>query len=118
LDNSINIQNKIIKRKLFDKVTGAILYLFILKSEVETEVFMIIHVKLFGTLQNFITDYDPERGKLIELPSSATAADLLTYMGIPLSKKPLITCNERILKTSDTIEANTTLHILQPISGG
>ena len=75
-------------------------------------------VKLFSVLQDYMPDYNPQKGMDTELPDGATVADLISHLGIPMSKEPVVTCNGRVLQPADIIHENSTLHIFQPVTGG
>jgi len=79
---------------------------------------MKINVKLFSILRQYVADYDPEEGVEIELSSPAIVADLIHRLNIPEDKKPVVSCNGRILRTHDTLLDGSVLHIFQPVSGG
>jgi len=77
---------------------------------VEKEILMRVQIKLFSVLPDYVSDYDPQKG--------ATVSDLLSHLGIPMSKVPVVICNGRILQATDTIQPDSTLHIFQPVAGG
>ena len=52
------------------------------------------------------------------LPAGATVSELLSHLGIPMSKIPVVTYNGRILQAADIIQPDSTLHIFQPVAGG
>jgi len=77
-----------------------------------------VQIKLFSVLRDYVSNYDPEKGVVADLPDDATVPDLLDHLGIPMSKAPVVICEGRILKSTDTIQPNSTLHIIQPVAGG
>lgn len=79
---------------------------------------MRVQIKLFSVLRDYVSNYDPEKGVVADLPDDATVPDLLDHLGIPMSKAPVVICEGRILKSTDTIQPNSTLHIIQPVAGG
>ena len=79
---------------------------------------MKVLVKLFSVLRDYVPGYNPQKGVETELPDGSTVADLLTHLGIPMSKVPVVTCNGRVLQPADTIYKDSTLHIFQPVAGG
>ena len=79
---------------------------------------MKILIKLFGVLSDYVPDYNSQKGVETELPDGSTVADLLSHLGIPSSKVPVVSCNGRVLQPADTIHEDSTLHIFQPLSGG
>lgn len=79
---------------------------------------MRVQIKLFSVLRDYVSDYDPQKGVATDLPAGATVSDLLSHLGIPMSKVPVVICNGRILQATDTIQPDSTLHIFQPVAGG
>jgi sulfur carrier protein ThiS len=79
---------------------------------------MRVQIKLFSVLRDYVSDYDPQKGVVADLPAGAVVSDLLSHLGIPMSKAPVVTCNGRILQATDTIQPDSTLHIFQPVAGG
>jgi sulfur carrier protein ThiS len=79
---------------------------------------MKINVKLFSILRQRVDDYDPDRGVDIELAPHAVVADLIQHLNIPDDQKPVVTCNGRILKTTDILSDGSLLQIFQPVAGG
>ena len=79
---------------------------------------MRIQIKLFSVLREHVPGYDPQTGVAADLHAGATVSDLLSHLGIPTSKAPVVTCNGRILQPTDTIQPDSTLQIFQPVAGG
>jgi len=79
---------------------------------------MKVQIKLFSVLRDYVSDYDPQKGVAADLPAGATVSDLLSHLGIPMSKAPVVICNSRILQATDTIQPDSTLNIFQPVAGG
>ena len=79
---------------------------------------MRVQIKLFSVLRDYVSDYDPQKGVAADLPAGASVSDLLSNLGIPMSKVPVVICNGRILQATDTIQPDRTLHIFQPVAGG
>ena len=79
---------------------------------------MNVIIKLFSVLRDYVPDYDPEKGVEADLPDGSTVTDLLVHLGIPMAKGPVVACNGRILKPSDAIHEDSTVHIFQPVAGG
>ena len=84
----------------------------------EKEILVRVKIKLFSVLRDYVSNYDPEKGLAADLPADATVSDLLNHLGIPMSKAPVVICDGRILKSTDTILPDSTLHIMQPVAGG
>ncbi|MFZ7125521.1 MAG: MoaD/ThiS family protein [Desulfobacterales bacterium] len=79
---------------------------------------MKVTVKLFSSLRDLCPDYDPEHGRVVDLPDPACVEDLIRILGIPESKAPVVTCNGRIMKRTDPLAGGSLLHIFQPVAGG
>lgn len=79
---------------------------------------MRVQIKLFSVLRDYVSGYDPQKGVTADLPVGATVSDLLNHLGIPMSKVPVVSCNGRILRATDTIQPDSILHIFQPVAGG
>jgi len=79
---------------------------------------MKVLIKLFSVLRDYVPDYNPQKGVETELPEGSTVADLISHMGIPMSKVPVVACNGRVLQPDDTIHKDSTLHIFQLVTGG
>ena len=79
---------------------------------------MRVQIKLFSVLREYVSDYDPQTGVAVDLHAGATVSDLLSHLGIPRSKAPVVSSNGRILQPADTIHPDSTLHIFQPVAGG
>lgn len=79
---------------------------------------MKIKVKLFSILSQYVANYDPAQGLEVDLPSRALVADLIRHLNIPEDKKPVVSCDGRILKADDPLSEGGVLHIFQPVSGG
>jgi sulfur carrier protein ThiS len=79
---------------------------------------MRVQIKLFSVLRDYVSDYDPERGVAADLPAGATVSDMLSHLGIPMSKVPVVICNGRILQAADPVQPDSTLHVFQPVAGG
>ena len=79
---------------------------------------MKVLIKLYSVLSDYVPDYNPKKGMETELPEGSTVTDVLSHLGIPMSKAPVVSCNGRVLQPADTIHEDSTLHIFQPLSGG
>ena len=79
---------------------------------------MKVLVKLFSVLRDYVPDYNPQKGVEAELSDGSTVADLLSHLGIPMSKVPVVACNGHILQPADTIHEDSILHVFQPVAGG
>lgn len=79
---------------------------------------MKVKVKLFSILREYVDGYDPELGVAIELAPKAVVADLIRHLNIPADKKPVVSCDGRILQVNDELSDGSLLHIFQPVAGG
>jgi sulfur carrier protein ThiS len=79
---------------------------------------MKVLIKVFSVLRDYVPDYNPQKGVETELPDGSTVTDLLSHLGIPMSKVPVVTCNGRVLQPADIIHEDSTFHIFQPVAGG
>ena len=79
---------------------------------------MRVQVKLFSVLRDYVPDYDPQKGVETELPDGSTVANLLSHLGIPMSKVPVVICDGLVLQPTDTLHEESILNIFQPIAGG
>ena len=79
---------------------------------------MRVQIKLFSVLRDYVSNYDPETGVVADLTDDATVSDVLDHLGIPMYKVPVVIYEGRILKSTDTIQPNSTMHIIQPVAGG
>jgi sulfur carrier protein ThiS len=82
------------------------------------KILMKVQVKLFSIFRDYVPDYDPQKGVAADLPDGASVSDMLSHLDIPMSKVPVVICNGRILKATDTIQPDSILHIFQPVAGG
>jgi sulfur carrier protein ThiS len=79
---------------------------------------MNVTVKLYGTLSAEVTGYNHARGLEVPLPEGASIRDLLTELGIALSKYPLATIDGRIRKKEHRLLEGDQVCIFQPMHGG
>jgi sulfur carrier protein ThiS len=79
---------------------------------------MRIQVKLFSVLRQCVPNYEPDLGVFVELPAHATVQDLLAMLNIPEKKKPVVTCDGRVLKRDTAVKEGSILHVFQPVAGG
>ena len=79
---------------------------------------MKIRVKLFGTLKQHISDYDPVHGLEVEIPDGAKVEDLFSHLEIPQIDTPIVTLNHRIVKTEEKLIDGSEVSLIQQVSGG
>jgi hypothetical protein len=79
---------------------------------------MKIRVKLFGTLRQYVPDYDPEYGLEIEIPDGAKVQDLLARLEISESNTPIIAIDNRIAKIDDELMEGSWVNLIQRAFGG
>jgi sulfur carrier protein ThiS len=79
---------------------------------------MIVSVKLFSVLREYVPDYNPQKGVAADLTDGSTVSDLLNHLGIPISEAPVATCKGRVLHHGDTIQKDSIIEIFQSVAGG
>jgi sulfur carrier protein ThiS len=79
---------------------------------------MKVTVFLYGTFRERIKDYQHHKGLDLELPTAASAKDILSALGISLESGAVIIQNGRIVKTNEIVQKGTSFKIMQSIHGG
>lgn len=79
---------------------------------------MKVKVRLFGTLSQKLSGYDPEKGIEVEIPDEARVKDLLARLGIPEAKGGIAAVEGVILHLDDPLRDGLTVHLLQAVYGG
>jgi sulfur carrier protein ThiS len=77
-----------------------------------------VRIKLLGTLPSHYPGSYPASGIEADLPAGTTAADIVTFVGIPTSRLGFVSVNGRIAKESDPIPEEATVKLFQNIAGG
>ena len=79
---------------------------------------MNVTVKLFSVFREYYPNYDNEQGIRVALPAGGTVAEILSHLGLPAEKKPIVSCNGHILDLSDKLEDGCLIQVFQPVAGG
>ena len=79
---------------------------------------MEVTVKLFGTLPERHSGYNPEEGLFLSLPEGATVKDLLEKLGLAESDRCVTVVNGRVEKREHVLVDGTAVSIFQLVTGG
>jgi sulfur carrier protein ThiS len=79
---------------------------------------MQIQVKLYGTLKQYYTDDDQNRGFYMEVPVGSCVQNVINNLGIPQSKIGMVSINDHLAKVDGKLWDNAMVKIFQPIFGG
>jgi sulfur carrier protein ThiS len=79
---------------------------------------MKVTVKLFGTLPEQHSDYNPEAGLSLSLPDGATVKDLLEKLGLTESDRCVTVVNGRVEKRDNVLGDRAAVNIFQLVTGG
>ncbi len=79
---------------------------------------MNITVKLFGTLTEQHSGYNPEEGLFLWLPDGATVKDLLEKLGLSESDRCVTVVNGRVEKRENVLGDGAAVSIFQLVTGG
>jgi sulfur-carrier protein len=79
---------------------------------------MKLKVRLFGTLGQRFSGYDPQKGLDVEIPDGARVKDLLAHLGIPETKGEVVAADGKILHLEDPLNEGMSLQLLQAVYGG
>ncbi len=79
---------------------------------------MRIRVKLYGTLRGGRSADGLSEGTEVEIPSGATARELLRRLGIAESRTPTVVMDGRIVALDDPVEAGASVSVFEAIGGG
>jgi sulfur carrier protein ThiS len=79
---------------------------------------MKVRVRLYGTLCQRFSDYQPLQGINVEIPNGATVKDLLALLEISESRGAVIIVEGRILKADDELRFGVPVNVFQTIQGG
>lgn len=79
---------------------------------------MKLTVKLFGTLPDRYSDYNPEEGLSISLPDGATVKDLLGELGLAESNRCVTVVDGRVEKRDNVLGDGAAVSIFQLVTGG
>ena len=79
---------------------------------------MEVTVKLFGTLPEKYSDYNPEEGLSLSLPDGAAVKDLQEKLGLTESDRCVTVVNGRVEKREHVLVDGTAVSIFQLVTGG
>lgn len=77
-----------------------------------------VTVKLYGTLDRYVTAYNPETGHAVQLSGPATVAQLIDQLGIPRKTVGLVSVDGRVARHSDSLPDRALVKVFHPIFGG
>jgi len=75
-------------------------------------------VKVYGTLEKYITGYNPLTGCGVQMTSPASVADLIAHLGIPPKRVGIVSVNGRLAKQKDILPDRAVVKVFHPIFGG
>lgn len=73
-------------------------------------------VKLYGTLGQQFSGYQPSQGIEMDLPEGATVRDMLAHLGLP--ERAIVIVEGRVLPADARLQSDAPVSIFQPIGGG
>jgi sulfur carrier protein ThiS len=79
---------------------------------------MKVRVKLFGTLKQQLSDYDPLKGIHIEIPDGAMVKDLLAHLGFTKSEVAIVGLAGQIIKGDSKLIDGACVNLFNRMSGG
>lgn len=79
---------------------------------------MKIRVKLFGTLHQEVSEYDYNRGLVVEIPNESSINDLLNHLKISPSENLAVVVNNRIRKTYEVLREGELVNIFVALVAG
>ena len=79
---------------------------------------MKLTVKLSTTLRDYVPDYVPETGLLVEMPEGSTVAQLAQHLGLPPQDIKIVMVNGRQQKVSDLMRDGDRIAYFPAVGGG
>ncbi len=79
---------------------------------------MKVSVKLFGTLRQQLSNYDPLEGIHVEIPDGAMVKDLLAHLGFTKSEVAIVGLAGQIIKGDNQLIDGACVNLFNRISGG
>jgi molybdopterin converting factor small subunit len=79
---------------------------------------MLIHVTLNANLRDYVQDYDPVAGLLLEYPTPLIVADIIGRMNIPLEAVKIIMINGRKAEMASLPGDNDRVALFPALAGG
>ena len=77
-----------------------------------------VNVKLFGTLRNYLREYDPSKGTIIVLDKGNTIRDLVDVLNLPEGEMNLFFVKGLSRKITYQLEDTDEVSIFLPLGGG
>ena len=77
-----------------------------------------VNVKLFGTLRNYLRDYNPSKGAIIVLDKGNTIRDLVEVLNLPEGEMKLFFVKGLPRKITYQLEDADEVSIFLPLGGG
>ena len=75
-------------------------------------------VKLYGTLDKWVPQYNPETGCVVHMGEPSTVADLIDHFGIPAQSVGIVSVNGKVAKKTDLLQDRALVKVFHPIFGG
>lgn len=79
---------------------------------------MKVRVKLFGTLPQRYSEYDPEYGLEVEIPDGAKVKDLLAHLELSSSAGGVVAIDNLVVNTEEKLKEGASVRIFQHAFGG
>jgi sulfur carrier protein ThiS len=79
---------------------------------------MKVRVKVFGTLNPAVPEYDPEEGLELPMADGAKVKDLLASLELSTGRGTVAASDGRILGPEDLLKDGMTVEVLQTVFGG
>ncbi len=77
-----------------------------------------VNVKLFGTLRNYLREYNPSKGAIIVLDKGNTIRDLVEVLNLPEGEMKLFFVKGLSRKITYQLEDTDEVSIFLPLGGG
>lgn len=77
-----------------------------------------VNVKLFGTLRNYLREYNPSKGVIIALDKGNTIRDLVDVLNLPEGEMKLFFVKGLSRKITYQLEDTDEVSIFLPLGGG
>jgi sulfur carrier protein ThiS len=79
---------------------------------------MLVHVTLNANLRDYVRDYDPDAGLLLEFPTPLTVADIAGRLGIPVKAVKIVVVNGSKVEMTFSPEDNDRVALFPALAGG
>jgi sulfur carrier protein ThiS len=77
-----------------------------------------IQVKVFGTLQGMLPEYDGRNPLDLEVPDHTTVAEMIGHLKLPRDDHFSVIVNGDIKKPGDLLQPGDAVSIFIPVAGG